>query len=91
MTISSQDRWDKLFEELGDIKTNIAVIVKRQTDCEVQISANTRTLRGNNGDVGLVAEVDGLKKWRIATTSIGVAILITVIGDIALRVVGHVY
>jgi ABC-type taurine transport system ATPase subunit len=91
MAPTAVDRWEDLFREIGEIKTSIAVMVSKQIACEGQINTNTRTLWGNNGDIGVVAEVDALKKWRTATTAVGVAILIAVLGDIVLRVVAKVY
>jgi len=73
-------KWERLFEEIGKINTLLAVVIERQDKCDGQIEKNTRTLRGFNGDVGLVADVGNMKDTIGGIKKIGWIIVSAIVG-----------
>ena len=90
MTVTMQ--WERLFTELQEIKTSLAVVTSKQERNEIQIATNTKVLRGGNGDsIGLCAEVESLKEYKKTTSYVGGAVFLAVVVDIVMRVIGTVY
>lgn len=86
------EKIDKILEDVGEIKSSVAIITEWKKTCDLDVQSHEKILRGRNGDtIGLVAEVDSLKKWRVATVALMSLVAGAVIVDVVMRVITHVY